>query len=336
MAVSAETSGEEREAALRDLRDRRVNVVFCVDLFNEGVDVPEVDTVLFLRPTESALVFLQQLGRGLRRSEGKDCLTVLDFIGGANRRFRFDLRFRALLGGHRSDIIRQIEEGFPRLPSGCAIQLDRVAPRSFSTTSREAWVPASRVSSRSSAPWLTEGDTLDAIRRASPSRTSSAMRRLEVDDLYKSAGWTWSRLRREAGLPTAPEGPDEAHVARAIPRLLHLDDPDRLALYKRAVAGELSADALDPNSSSGRALMGLHFAIWGPNSTISSLPESIDRLRQHRALADELSELFDLLEEAGRTRPGAAGSPHAVGASESRLPSIRAHRSTRFSPHSDE
>ena len=61
---------------------KRVNVVFCVDLFNEGVDVPEVDTVLFLRPTESALVFLQQLGRGLRRTHGKDCLTVLDFIGG--------------------------------------------------------------------------------------------------------------------------------------------------------------------------------------------------------------------------------------------------------------
>ena len=106
---------DDRDAALRDLRQGKVNVVFCVDLFNEGVDVPEIDTVLFLRPTESALVFLQQLGRGLRRTDQKSCLTVLDFIGGANRRFRFDLRFRALVGGHRSDLIRQIEEGFPRL-----------------------------------------------------------------------------------------------------------------------------------------------------------------------------------------------------------------------------
>jgi hypothetical protein len=126
---------------------------------------------------------------------------------------------------------------------------------------------------------------------------------LEVDNLYKSVGWTWSRLRREAGLLTAPEGPDEAHVARTIPRLLHLDDPDRLALYKRAVAGELSVDALDPNSCSGRALMGLHFAIWGLNSTISSLPESIDRLRQHRALTHELSELIDVLEERAEHVP---------------------------------
>src|SRR5262249_797450 len=66
VAVSTETSSDDREAALRDLRDGSVNAVFCVDLFNEGDDVPEIDTVLFLRPTDSALVFLQQLGRGLR------------------------------------------------------------------------------------------------------------------------------------------------------------------------------------------------------------------------------------------------------------------------------
>src|SRR5262249_27257127 len=110
---------------------------------------------------------------------------------------------------------------------------------------------------------------------------------LELDDLYRSSGWTWSRLRREAGLPTAAEGPEEAHVARAIPRLLHLDDPDRLALYRRAVTGSLPPDALDPGSPSGRTLMGLHFAIWGPGSSIVSLSESIDRLRQHHALAGE-------------------------------------------------
>jgi superfamily II DNA or RNA helicase/HKD family nuclease len=297
VAVSADTSGADRETALRDLREGRVNVVFCVDLFNEGVDVPEVDTVLFLRPTESALVFLQQLGRGLRRAEGKDCVTVLDFIGGANRRFRFDLRFRALLGGQRSDAIRQIEEGFPRLPSGCAIQLDRVAAKIVLEN-----VKASIGSNFASlvaelrAMWEARKHAgLDpaAISLADFLHDAS----LEIDELYKSSGWTWSRLRREAGLPTAPEGPNETLVARAIPRLLHLDDPERLALYRRALAGELSSDVLDPGSPSGRALMGLHFAVWGPNSTIASLPESIDRLRQHSALAGEMKELFALLED---------------------------------------
>ena len=169
--------------------------------------MPEVDTVLFLRPTESALVFLQQLGRGLRRTESKACLTVLDFIGGANRRFRFDLRFRALLGGHRSDIIRQIEEGFPRLPSGCAIQLDRVASSIVldnvkgSLGSSFAGLVA-ELRAMADARRHAGGDP-GAISLADFLRDAA----LELDDLYKSNGWTWSRLRREAGLPRRPKGP---------------------------------------------------------------------------------------------------------------------------------
>ena len=126
---------------------------------------------------------------------------------------------------------------------------------------------------------------------------------LELEDLYKTAGWTWSRLRRDAGLQNSGGRADEAQIARAVPRLLHLDDPDRLALYRRAVEGELPTEALDASSVSGRALMGLHFAIWGPNSTLSSLRESVDRLRQHPALAAELGELFDVLEDRASMSP---------------------------------
>jgi superfamily II DNA or RNA helicase len=118
-AVWGESSEDERAHALRELRDGRLAVVFAVDLFNEGVDVPTVDTVMMLRPTESATLFLQQLGRGLRRAEGKAMCTVLDFVGLHRREFRFDLRYRALLGGSRSDLQRQIERGFPFLPAGC-------------------------------------------------------------------------------------------------------------------------------------------------------------------------------------------------------------------------
>ena len=99
VAVWGDSPTDERTAALRDLAAGRVNVVFTVDLFNEGVDVPNVDTLLLLRPTESPTLFLQQLGRGLRRARGKALCTVLDFVGNHRREFRFDLRFRALLGG---------------------------------------------------------------------------------------------------------------------------------------------------------------------------------------------------------------------------------------------
>ncbi len=126
-ALTANSDEQTRANVLDRLRRREINIVFAVDIFNEGVDVPEVDTVLFLRPTESATVFFQQLGRGLRLSEGKECLTAIDFVGHMHAKFRFDRRFRAILGGTRKQILREVEQGFPRLPPGCAIQLDREA-----------------------------------------------------------------------------------------------------------------------------------------------------------------------------------------------------------------
>jgi hypothetical protein len=98
-----------------------------VDVLNEGLDVPEVNTVLFLRPTESLTIFLQQLGRGLRRAPDKDALTVLDFVGQAHRRYRIDRKLKALLPRHRYGIDKEVELDFPHLPAGCSIQLDPVA-----------------------------------------------------------------------------------------------------------------------------------------------------------------------------------------------------------------
>ena len=112
-----------------------MNVLFAVDLFNEGLDVPDVDTLLLLRPTQSATVFLQQLGRGLRRTPDKPVLTVLDFIGQQRREFRFDLKYRALTGTTRAALERQIERGFAYLPSGCELVLDAVARGRSWTTS---------------------------------------------------------------------------------------------------------------------------------------------------------------------------------------------------------
>ena len=127
VAVWGDSPMDERTAALRDLEAGRVNVVFTVDLFNEGIDVPNVDTLLLLRPTESPTLFLQQLGRGLRRARGKALCTVLDFVGNHRREFRFDRRLRALLGGSRRDVERQVADDFPFLPAGCHMELDPVA-----------------------------------------------------------------------------------------------------------------------------------------------------------------------------------------------------------------
>src|SRR5690606_13960543 len=94
VALSGEDPQSVRQEQIRRLRSGEIVVIFTRDIFNEGVDIPDVDTILLLRPTESATVFLQQIGRGLRRHPDKDVCTVLDFVANYRKEFRFDLRLR--------------------------------------------------------------------------------------------------------------------------------------------------------------------------------------------------------------------------------------------------
>ncbi len=127
-AALSSDNAEEREIWLRKLRNKEIHYLFVVDMFNEGVDIPEVDTVLFLRPTESLTVFLQQLGRGLRLHEDKEVLTVLDFVGNARPEYPlFESKFRALIGKTNASVLTEIENDFPHLPLGCSIILEKKA-----------------------------------------------------------------------------------------------------------------------------------------------------------------------------------------------------------------
>ena len=129
MALTGDSPDEERNAAKQRLVSGKIRFIFVVDIYNEGVDIPEVNTVLFLRPTESLTVFLQQLGRGLRMAENKECLTVLDFIGQANKKYNFEEKFAALLSNTTRNVSREIKEGFLSAPKGCYIQLEKIAAR---------------------------------------------------------------------------------------------------------------------------------------------------------------------------------------------------------------
>lgn len=117
----------ERGELRRNFMQKEINYLFVVDIFNEGVDIPEIDTILFLRPTESLTVFIQQLGRGLRLAENKDCLTVLDFVGNSRPEYDYEGKFRALVGKTTTPIQKEIEDDFPHLPLGCSIVLEKKA-----------------------------------------------------------------------------------------------------------------------------------------------------------------------------------------------------------------
>ena len=116
LALTGTSSEEERNTAKARLLSGEIRLIFVVDLYNEGVDIPEINTVLFLRPTQSLTIFLQQLGRGLRLSEDKDCLTVLDFIGQAHKNYNFEEKFTALLSHATRSLALEMKKGFVNVP----------------------------------------------------------------------------------------------------------------------------------------------------------------------------------------------------------------------------
>ncbi len=224
IAVSADTDREERQQALRSLAAGDVRVVFSVDLFNEGVDVPCVDTLLLLRPTDSPTVFLQQLGRGLRREVNKSLCTVLDFVGQHRGEFRMHRRFGALLGGTRKRLEQQIEDGFPFLPSGCHMQLDAVAAQLVLENIRQS-IPRT---------WRARAEELQRVAEADPRVTLKnflGQTGLELEDIY-SSNRCWSDLLEAGGIQTLPAGPEEGALRRALGRLLHIDDALRIEHYR--------------------------------------------------------------------------------------------------------
>jgi hypothetical protein len=276
--VDKDTSPADREARVRALEEGRICCIFTVNVFNEGVDIPRVDTALFLRPTESATVFLQQLGRGLRTHEGKACLTVLDFVGNAHQSFRFDLRFKALLGGGtRSEVRAAIENGFPRLPSGCSIQLEERAQSAILDNLKSALVGWKAL-----ADDLEPGMTLgDFLRRTS----------LAPEDVYRQRH-SFSELLHLRGFA---EDPPSGPLARALPRLLHVDDVDRLTKFRRWLAEERPPVA-DPGDPHQRMLL----ALLGDDRPVAELDGLLAEIWAERALRAELAQLFGVLDDRRR------------------------------------
>jgi hypothetical protein len=282
------------------LRNGTVNILFSVDLFNEGVDIPSVDVVCLLRPTESATVFLQQLGRGLRHSEGKAVCTVLDFVGLQSEEFRFDLRYRRMLGRTRRELEEDLKSDFPFLPAGCSMHLDAVA----------------------------KDIVLNNVRNALPSRWPDQVRELqllgdvsltsylnetglELDDLYGRR--TFTEMRRAAGfLPSeAPEG--EVELGRGLARLLHADDFERIATYRELLASEAPPREVDLGERQARRFHGMLLTMLNPRKgQYTSLDEAAAKLWHHGELRRELVELLGMLDDQVIHLPEPLGVPGPI------------------------
>lgn len=289
-AVSAETSPIDRQAALAQLRTREINIIFAVDLFNEGLDIPDVDTVLFLRPTESATVFLQQLGRGLRLTEGKTVLTALDFVGHQRKEFRFDQRFRALTGLSRKELERQVAQGFPFLPSGSQIVLDAVVRDLVLDNIRQQVSPkwAALVSEVRSHPDSELASYLDASGRS-------------LEDILR-AGKSWTTLCRDAGKIQSAPGPREPDLIKRVRAFAHVDDRLRRQAYRAMLNLEIPA-----GSAIERRLMEMLFYSLYPSGGDSDSPTSALETLGDEPVIDEIRQVVDIGFSAAHRSTSALG-----------------------------
>lgn len=279
--VLGTTGTLERTQAVEDLRSGQVQALFTVDVFNEGVDVPAINTVLFLRPTESPTIFLQQLGRGLRRATDKAVLTALDFVGHHRKEFRFDRRYRALTGSTRSQLVRDIEHGFPFLPAGTQIVLDRQTQE----------LVLENIRSQVTSAWK----QITAELRAHPTRDLHAFLEesgVELSDVIRSDR-SWTRLRRDAGISVPEGGARETALLKRVRAFAHVDDPERAAAYLQWLSEE--APSYD---AAGSALQAygrmLFFSLWPDGGGFTSYAVGLAALRGEPAVREDLSSVIRL------------------------------------------
>ncbi|KUN92408.1 helicase [Streptomyces resistomycificus] len=279
VALDSDSPAGVRAQALADLRDGRLQVIFSVDLFNEGLDIPDVDTLLLLRPTNSATVFLQQLGRGLRRTESKPVLTVLDFIGQHRAEFRFEEQFRALTNFSRNRLVDHIEHDFPQLPSGCQIILEGKS-KDLVLDNIRAQLGATVKTLVNEVKAYGTPQLVDFLRES----------RREIKELYKGDN-SWTTVLRRAGLVKDPAPEGEAALLKRVHAFLHVDDPDRAQTYLRLLADDApSYEELSPDDQAYARM--LFFNVWDNAGGFTSYQQGLRSLRDQRVFRDELRQVI--------------------------------------------
>ncbi|RUO63673.1 DUF3427 domain-containing protein [Pseudidiomarina insulisalsae] len=286
--VTGQTPSAERKRLPKMLEQREINVIVTVDLYNEGVDLPFVDTLLLLRPTQSATLFQQQIGRGLRLFEGKDSCLILDFVGQYSSDFRFDVLYSSITGLSRRQIIDGVEQGFGQLPPGCYLQLQKQAREQILSSLRQAVNLNWRRLQMELHSYRTRHGAQDVC-LAEFVREQA----LEFEDIYRKSGASgWTRLKRDAQLIEGDATDEEIRINRRFKDVLHIDDPDYLAVMRAIGQRSLGQDSL----SKKRALM-LAYQIRGGQG-IQSVASFLQELAETPALLTELIELADALDAA--------------------------------------
>ncbi|PHX65676.1 MAG: ATP-dependent helicase [Gemmatimonadetes bacterium] len=293
VCLTGDSSDVERREAPQRLARGEICAIVTVDLYNEGVDIPSADTLLFLRPTQSALVFQQQLGRGLRLHDGKSSCLVLDFVGRHRSDFRFDKLISSVTGLSRREVLKGLAEGFSTLPSGCHIHLEAQARDRVLANLRSA----------AQQTWGRLRNELQSY-AAMTGRVSVRLadflhdQDIELSEIYReSTPSGWTSLRRAAGLIPRDEASEpEALTSRSLRHLLHVDDPAQISVIRRVA--EAGSSYTPSSTAEGlRAQMLTYQVEHAGNHTFADFTRKLEGETHVRG---ELSELADILESRSR------------------------------------
>ena len=287
MFLTGQSPDEERKNAKSRLVSGEIRFIFVVDIYNEGVDIPEVNTVLFLRPTESLTIFLQQLGRGLRLAEDKECLTVLDFIGQANKKYNFEDKFAALLSNTTRSVTREIKDGFISLPKGCYVQLEKKAARYILENIRASY-----------------GNTAGLVSRIASFEEDSGLKltlanfldynHLDPRSIYKFS--TFSRLCARADVTDDFVEPLEETMTKAFARLCTIDSRRWIAFLLDILPWLDDVDFDGLPAMEKRMLQMFYITIWGKAAEDWNSDEVLDNLYMLSDSPVLLQELMNLLQ----------------------------------------
>jgi superfamily II DNA or RNA helicase len=282
------TRGDVREELRLKFRNKEINYLFVVDIFNEGIDIPEIDTVLFLRPTESLTVFLQQLGRGLRLADEKECLTVLDFVGNSRPEYDFEGKFRALVGKTNTPISKEIENDFPHLPLGCSIVLERQSKKFILENIQRATS-------------FNINQLLNKIQNYRHQSTQpltlknfSKFYHIPLELIYRKG--CWKRLCAKAGQIEDYPYLNENEIHRAISKKwLSCSSTSYFEFILGLAKKNFQIDVEILNDVEKTMCLMLHYDIWQEPGGFLSLNESIKAIGKNSKLVEEIIELLEIL-----------------------------------------
>lgn len=278
---------ENRKTIRERLRKKEINYLFVVDIFNEGVDIPEIDTVLFLRPTESLTVFLQQLGRGLRLADGKDCLTVLDFVGNARSEYDFEGKFRAMIGKTNTSIATELERNFQHVPLGCAIILEKQARETILRNIKAYTSPTRNQLIQKIRNFRYQSELPLTL------RNFSTLNNYPLEIIYKRG--TWSSLLYEAEIEDKLDSTFEKEWLSCVnKKWLSTESYSYFYFVLKLAKNNFQVKLESLSSQEQQMCLMLHYDFWQNAGGFQSLEESIKSIGKNQVIVKEMIQVLEM------------------------------------------